>query len=319
MHRDFVPNDDTCSQSLGSPEKFWDRGYVTTLAAPEPSGVGLRETPVNDIARDSVTRTSLAEEADARAAMKAELVRAIQGEIAAREEECARLNEELAVLKGGTTYLAAYNFNTALPSQDALTTYALQQTGWDSVRHGTSTVNLTDGHEWIYDLSMGRWVDFGQTSVTQATNGHLGTVRGSAASGKVSVNSTGEMVPNGFAPLDSPAFAGTPTAPTPAATDSSTQIATTEFVKKKIDEIDAGTGVDAALKPTASSWLLKAPTAGTRPAIGDQYYIYTLPAGGTWAYYITGIPKAGVAAGGTTVIGDYTTTVNQSFLCWRVS
>ena len=33
------------------------------------------------------------------------------------------------------------------------------------------------------------------------------------------------------APLDSPAFTGTPTAPTPATTDSSTRIATTEFVK----------------------------------------------------------------------------------------
>lgn len=318
MLRDFVPNDDTRSQNLGSPEKPWNRGYVDTLAAPDASGVILRETPVNDIARDSVVQAAIAEEADARAAAKAELAQALSNEIAAREAECARLSEELAILKGGTTYLAAYNFNTTSPAQDALTTYALQQTGWDSVRHGTSIVNLTDGHEWIYDLSLGRWVNFGQTSVTQATNSQLGIVRGSVAMGKVSVNSMGEMVPNGFALLTSPAFTGTPTAPTPAATDSSAKIATTEFVKERIAEVDTGGSSDAPLKPTASYWLMKTATAGSS-GLSSTFYKYVLPTGGTWAYFIPHLYKAGVAAGGTTIVGDNVTTTNQAFLCWRVS
>lgn len=41
-----------------------------------------------------------------------------------------------------------------------------------------------------------------------------------------------------FAPLNSPAITGTPTAPTPAANDNSTRVATTEFVKGAISDID---------------------------------------------------------------------------------
>ena len=56
-----------------------------------------------------------------------------------------------------------------------------------------------------------------------------------------------------FAPLASPAFTGTPTAPTPTAGDSSTKVATTEFVQDRIGQklevwlsVDPQTGVVSA-------------------------------------------------------------------------
>ena len=45
---------------------------------------------------------------------------------------------------------------------------------------------------------------------------------------------------DGYAPLESPAFTGTPTAPTPGVSDDSTKIATTAFVQDVVDSLDAG-------------------------------------------------------------------------------
>jgi hypothetical protein len=62
-----------------------------------------------------------------------------------------------------------------------------------------------------------------------------------------------------LAPLASPALTGTPTAPTPAACDNSTKLATTAFVKEAV----------APLAPLASPALTGTPTAPT-PAEGDN-------------------------------------------------
>ena len=45
---------------------------------------------------------------------------------------------------------------------------------------------------------------------------------------------------DGYAPLESPAFTGTPTAPTPGVSDDSTKVATTAFVQDVVDSLDAG-------------------------------------------------------------------------------
>lgn len=47
--------------------------------------------------------------------------------------------------------------------------------------------------------------------------------------------------------LDSPAFTGVPTAPTAAASDNSTQIATTAFVKNNVSTANSANALDAAL------------------------------------------------------------------------
>ena len=75
------------------------------------------------------------------------------------------------------------------------------------------------------------------------------------------------------APLDSPAFTGTPTAPTPAAGDSSTKIATTEFVLAHSQAVDAmqfkgtigtsGATVTELPATHKKGWTYKVATAGT--------------------------------------------------------
>ena len=78
---------------------------------------------------------------------------------------------------------------------------------------------------------------------------------------------------NSKAPLDSPAFTGTPTAPTPSAGDSSTKIATTEFVVAHSQAVDAmqfkgtigSTGATVTELPAThkKGWTYKVATAGT--------------------------------------------------------
>lgn len=72
---------------------------------------------------------------------------------------------------------------------------------------------------------------------------NIGAVQGSDISGFVSFTETQGLSAEqqatarkniSAAPVDSPAFTGTPTAPTPASSDSSTRVPTTEWVKRRI-------------------------------------------------------------------------------------
>jgi len=97
------------------------------------------------------------------------------------------------------------------------------------------------------------------------------------------------------APLASPGFTGTPTAPTPAATDKTTKVATTEFVRRAIGDSDGGialpvsvatdaaTDFDAILEPGWHPSLLGAaagarnanhPDGQTAPATGNGVVNY---------------------------------------------
>jgi microcystin-dependent protein len=63
----------------------------------------------------------------------------------------------------------------------------------------------------------------------------------------------------GFAPLNSPAFTGTPTAPTPAANDASSKLATTQFVATAIAAVDVfPTGMYGyfAMTSLPSGWIV---------------------------------------------------------------
>lgn len=72
----------------------------------------------------------------------------------------------------------------------------------------------------------------------------------------------GNFDPAAKAPLTSPAFAGTPTAPTPSTGTNSTQIATTAFVKAQGYITAAGSGAKIAVSSTAPS----------SPQPGDFWY-----------------------------------------------
>lgn len=97
----------------------------------------------------------------------------------------------------------------------------------------------------------------------------------------------GSVDSTSYAPLTSPAFTGTPTAPTATAGTNTTQIATTEFVKTAIDALpepmifkgSLGTGGTITTLPAASSsnegWTYKVITAGTYAGqtakVGDTF------------------------------------------------
>ena len=128
-----------------------------------------------------------------------------------------------------------------------------------------------------------------------------------------------------FAPLDSPAFTGSPTAPTPAAGDNSTKLATTAFVHQSFAPLDspALTGIPTAPTPTigdnstklattafvqpfaplASPSLTGAPTAPTPPASDNSTTMATTAF--VKAFAGAGVPgPMGPPGANSTVAGD---------------
>ena len=90
----------------------------------------------------------------------------------------------------------------------------------------------------------------------------------------------GNMI-NGLAPLNSPTFTGTPKAPTPGTGDSSTDIATTQFVQTAIANSFTGTPT----VPTAAPGTLTtqiATTAFVGAEIGKAWTMVVLSNTGTW-------------------------------------
>jgi len=108
-----------------------------------------------------------------------------------------------------------------------------------------------------------------------------------------------------YAPLASPAFTGTPTAPTATAGTNTTQIATTAFVKTAVDNLpepmvfkgSLGTGGTITTLPTASSsnkgYVYKVITAGTYASqsakIGDTF----ISDGSAWVLIPSGDEPSG--------------------------
>lgn len=75
------------------------------------------------------------------------------------------------------------------------------------------------------------------------------------------------------APIASPTFSGTPTAPTPAATDNSTRIATTAFVTAAISQMQTlGVEVVQTLPATGTAnTLYFVPNSGSTGNVYDEY------------------------------------------------
>jgi len=126
----------------------------------------------------------------------------------------------------------------------------------------------------------------------------------------------------GFAPLASPAFTGTPTAPTPTpASDSSTKIATTAFIAATYAPLASPTfsGTPAAPTPTISPSDNSTKLATTAYVVGEvapncgrlvyssSTQIKFVPCAGNKFKnngQLYDIPSAGIAAGGTGVYRD---------------
>lgn len=107
--------------------------------------------------------------------------------------------------------------------------------------------------------------------------------------GTLNVSGTLTVSGQSPAPLASPAFTGTPTAPTPTVTDDSTKLATTAFVR---DIIPAGVIVmwSGSVGSIPSGWLLCDGTNGT-PNLRDRFVI---GAGSSYAVAATGGSKDAV-------------------------
>ena len=118
-------------------------------------------------------------------------------------------------------------------------------------------------------------------------------VNGSAK--QVAVSLILALLEDVYAPLESPALEGTPTAPTPADTDDSTRIATTAFLKSVLEDYaklasPTFTGTPKTSTPTSTDDSTRIPTtawvkdriaeAGTGGGSGDS--------GGTFIIDITG-------------------------------
>ena len=136
--------------------------------------------------------------------------------------------------------------------------------------------------------------------------------------GKTGAVTLGVSDVSGAAPIASPAFTGTPSAPTQSNTDNSTKLATTAFVKSVVSEINTGVtsvagktgavtlavGDVSGAAPLASPALTGTPTAPT-PTAGDSTTRVA-----TTAFVAAAI----VSAGGTTLTNSAPTaeTVNAT-------
>jgi hypothetical protein len=126
----------------------------------------------------------------------------------------------------------------------------------------------------VSPLSGGTITTSGDISLQTAgvTNSYLGvmapnTIKGNNTGGTASpsdLTTNQVMTMLGAAPLASPAFTGTPTAPTPSSSDSSTTIATTAFVKAQsygsgtVTSITAGAGLSGGTITTTGTISLPA-------------------------------------------------------------
>jgi hypothetical protein len=96
---------------------------------------------------------------------------------------------------------------------------------------------------------------------------------------------TTQLIPN-LAPIASPAFTGTPTAPTPTSSSGQTQIANVAFVEDRImAAIESITGIDfqivSSLPASGTKGVIYlVPNSGTNPNSYDEY-IWITPSGDT--------------------------------------
>jgi hypothetical protein len=164
-------------------------------AATSASEAGTSAEEAADSATAATSSASSASDSANAAAGSATSASESAGAAEAVLDEIAALKEEVEAAMGVVTYLDGYNFGNPTDYADwqqILTDYALgREPGWDSVPNSCDVVNLFDGHEWIYNIATGKWIDFGPTAVIPATSESAGIVRPVGAG--LSVNTAGDL------------------------------------------------------------------------------------------------------------------------------
>lgn len=109
------------------------------------------------------------------------------------------------------------------------------------------------------------------------------TMYGLAVEGAVIVDGTAKFTVHYFkcmASIDNPIFTGEPKAPTPAAEDDSTRLATTAYVKNAVSDVQAGV---ANIKDMTGATDYSPGTHGLAPAVPAGWQSRFLRGDGTWA------------------------------------
>jgi hypothetical protein len=168
------------------------------------------------IAGDSANANSISSEAASRIAGDAANAQAVEAEAESRgyvdsEHQAAieKLNWDVQALQGRGGDLQAHDFGAAVPTQEALTAYALSQIPSISeaadIWTRTSVVNLFDDFTWRLnntpdtDPPVFEWVNVGHGHVSTATNETQGILRGVPDPGNGSADGFLNMQLNGTA------------------------------------------------------------------------------------------------------------------------
>lgn len=151
----------------------------------------------------------------------------------------------IATTKFVTLYIESLDFQNSTTAEKLKTPIAISLVG--KARSETLVTDLSEDVA-INVTQVDATALTGTISRTNLTGEYDISITGTAQN----ANTVGNMDPSQFAKINSPVFTGTPSAPTPSATDNSTRIATTQFVNNMIDQIigEDGSSVASANKLT---------------------------------------------------------------------
>ena len=168
----------------------------------------------------------------------------------------ATLSSSLWLVKNSVSPYFIYVEKTPVPGSNDVTAYKLI-VGRYPVVMSASTITQNGVTTWVTDgISTNYWTkNCYFISSIEVDNSPLSMVGNSGIGYKVNIDLSSK------APLASPAFTGTPTAPTPASGTNTTQIATTAFVQSAI-----AAAVTGSFK-----------FVNTLPVTGEEGYIYLVP------------------------------------------
>jgi hypothetical protein len=135
----------------------------------------------------------------------------------------------------------------------------------------TNFENALSGYISTYGFATQAWVNanFATLSSLATTNSNVSTINGqiTTINGQITtINSNLALK----APINSPSFTGTPTAPTPTAGDNSTKLATTAFVTTAVSNVAEFAGDTPASGVSSGTWLVTTygTVVGSRTVVG---------------------------------------------------